>query len=148
MDSEQVHLATIADDKAADVKYEVDRSMNPRVSNIQAQVEAYNSRSIDFKTIMAIMVRCESRCVTYKLNTFVGQALAFSYEASFLSFNLPSAVLLDINAAIGPSTQYTWISTSWNLGTAVTQTIAGRCSDIFGRRNFFIGANLLGLIGK
>lgn len=74
-------------------------------------------------------------------------ALAFTYEAALLSYVLPVAILFTIDADIGPSGQINWIATAWSLATAVVQTIAGRCSDIFGRRNFTIAGNLFGLIG-
>jgi MFS family permease len=77
-----------------------------------------------------------------------GKALAVTYEALLFSFVLPAAILLTINKDIGPSAQITWIATSWTLAGAVMQTIAGRCSDIFGRRNFFITGNLVAVIGK
>ncbi|KAJ9614616.1 hypothetical protein H2200_002753 [Cladophialophora chaetospira] len=92
-------------------------------------MEAYQSRKLDFRTVMALL------------------ALAFSYEACLFSFVLPAAILLTINADVGPSAQITWVATSWSLAIAVVQTIAGRCSDIFGRRNFFIVGNSLGVIG-
>lgn len=76
------------------------------------------------------------------------QALAFTYEACLFSFVLPAAILLTINADVGPSTAITWTATAWSLAAAVITTVAGRCSDIFGRRNFFITGNVLGLIGE
>jgi len=57
---------------------------------------------------------------------FVLKALAVTYEALLFSFVLPAAVLLTINRDIGPSTQISWIATSWTLAGAVMQTIAGR----------------------
>ncbi|KAK5203332.1 hypothetical protein LTR41_010975 [Exophiala xenobiotica] len=74
-------------------------------------------------------------------------ALAFTYEACVFSFGLPVSVILTINRDIGPSPNFQWIATAWTLACAVTQTIAGRCSDIFGRRNFFLVGNLFGLVG-
>ncbi|KEF56795.1 uncharacterized protein A1O9_06985, partial [Exophiala aquamarina CBS 119918] len=73
---------------------------------------------------------------------------AVTYEALLFSFVLPAAVLLTINRDIGPSTQISWIATSWTLAGAVMQTVAGRCSDIFGRRKFFITGNILAVIGE
>jgi MFS family permease len=69
------------------------------------------------------------------------------YEAVILPFVLPAAVLLTINADIGPSTQINWAATAWPLGQAVVMTIAGSLSDICGRRNFALAGNLLGLLG-
>lgn len=76
------------------------------------------------------------------------KALAITYEALLFSFVLPAAILLTINNDIGPSAQITWIATGWTLASAVLQTIAGRCSDIFGRRNFFIAGNIIALAGE
>ncbi|KAK5051382.1 hypothetical protein LTR84_003034 [Exophiala bonariae] len=98
-------------------------------TDFQNEIYAYENRAVDLWTVLA--------CV----------ALAFSYEACLFSFVLPAAILLNINAAIGPSTRFNWIATAWSLAAAVVTTIAGRCSDIFGRRNFFICGNLVGLIG-
>ncbi|EXJ66722.1 uncharacterized protein A1O5_09917 [Cladophialophora psammophila CBS 110553] len=92
-------------------------------------IQVHESRSIDLRTILGLL------------------ALAVTYEACLFSFALPSAILLTINEDVGPSTDITWAATSWALASAVVMTIAGRCSDIFGRRNFFLTGNLLGVIG-
>ncbi|KIY03339.1 uncharacterized protein Z520_00030 [Fonsecaea multimorphosa CBS 102226] len=92
-------------------------------------IQDYESRSIDLRTILGLL------------------ALAVTYEACLFSFALPSAILLTINEDVGPSTNFTWAATSWALASAVVMTIAGRCSDIFGRRNFFLIGNLLGATG-
>lgn len=114
--------------------------------NIENEMGAPETGSIDFRTVMACVVREPDIKVTaWKLTNV--QALAFTYEACLFSFVLPSAILLTINADIGPSTQINWVATSWSLSSAVVTTIAGRCSDIFGRRSFFITGNLLGVIG-
>ncbi|KAK5047700.1 hypothetical protein LTR84_006365 [Exophiala bonariae] len=94
--------------------------------NVREQLEGIR---MNFRTILAIV------------------SLAVTYEALLFSFVLPAAILLTINKDIGPSAQITWIATSWTLASAVLQTIAGRCSDIFGRRNFFIAGNLIAVVG-
>jgi MFS family permease len=48
---------------------------------------------------------------------------------------------------IGPDPSYVWIALVWTLSAAVSYTLLGRLSDIFGRRWFFIGGNVLGFIG-
>ncbi|KIW33885.1 uncharacterized protein PV07_00700 [Cladophialophora immunda] len=93
------------------------------------EIHEFENRQIDFATIMAVV------------------SLAFSYEAHLLSFVLPVTILLTINADIGPSTSINWVATASSLSIAVIQTVAGSCSDIFGRRNFTILGNLLGLVG-
>ncbi|KAK7894811.1 hypothetical protein LTR67_005550 [Exophiala xenobiotica] len=108
---------------------EISKPPDERSTSLEAEIRAYENRKLDFRTIMAII------------------SLAFTYEASLLSFVLPAAVLLNIDNDIGPSNQLNWVATAWSLASAVTQTIAGRCSDIFGRRNFTLAGNLSSLIG-
>ncbi|OAL36154.1 hypothetical protein AYO20_04568 [Fonsecaea nubica] len=74
-------------------------------------------------------------------------ALALTYEAALFSFVVPSAVLLTINNDIGPSPDFTWISTTWSLSNAILQSIAGRFTDIFGRQYFLIAGSVLGFVG-
>lgn len=70
--------------------------------------------------------------------------MASSYNAYVFTLLIPPAILSLINAELGPSPSYTWITISWNLGGAILVTVGGRLSDIFGRRWFFIcGASFL-----
>lgn len=48
----------------------------------------------------------------------------------------------------GPSASIDWVALVWTLTVAVGYTLVGRLSDIFGRRYFFIGGAVLGLIGS
>ncbi|KFY78876.1 hypothetical protein V499_02051 [Pseudogymnoascus sp. VKM F-103] len=98
-------------------------------NDFDGEIATYENRKMDARTFLATV------------------SLAFTYEAGLLSFVLPTAILFSINADIGPSMQINWVATAWSLSSAVVQTIAGRCSDIFGRRNFTLAGNLLGLAG-
>ncbi|KAK5061085.1 hypothetical protein LTR84_007627 [Exophiala bonariae] len=93
------------------------------------EVQDYESRSIDLRTILGLL------------------ALGVTYEACVFSLTLPAAILLTINEGVGPSNNIAWAVTSWALASAVVMTIAGRCGDIFGRKNFFLVGNLLGAVG-
>ncbi|KIW14512.1 hypothetical protein PV08_07296 [Exophiala spinifera] len=111
------------------VHEEVAKTEKRDSSAIQAEAAAYEERKVDLRTILAIV------------------ALAVTYESVILSFVLPAAVLLTINADIGPSTQLNWAPTAWTLAQGVVMTIAGSLSDICGRRNFTLAGNTMGLIG-
>ncbi|KAI1614121.1 fungal trichothecene efflux pump [Exophiala viscosa] len=124
----------IIDSKAAEpgvaTAHEEKIDVNHREDSVgNDSLHAYETRSIDLRTVMGIL------------------ALAVTYEACLFSFALPAAILLTINEEIGPSSNIAWAATSWSLASAVVMTIAGRCSDIFGRRNFFVTGNLLGIVG-
>jgi hypothetical protein len=75
-------------------------------------------------------------------------SLCLSYNAYIFTLLIPSATLSFINADLGPDPKYTWITISWNLGGAIFITIAGRMSDIFGRRWFFISGAFILTIGS
>jgi MFS family permease len=57
-------------------------------------------------------------------------------------------VLGEINRDLGPDRSYIMISIAFTMSTAVGMTLVGRLSDLFGRRYFFLGANILSVIGS
>lgn len=59
-----------------------------------------------------------------------------------------AAVIGQINSDIGPDSNIFWVFTVYTLSTAVGLLLFGRLTDLFGRRWFFIGASLLGLVGS
>lgn len=60
---------------------------------------------------------------------------------------LPTNILSYINKDIGPSNYTAWVNIARTLALSFTYTILGRLSDLFGRRWFFIGGNIVALIG-
>ena len=57
-------------------------------------------------------------------------------------------ILNQINADIGPDPRYTWISLVYNAALAIFLAPLGRLTDIFGRRYFFIGGGVIGVVGS
>lgn len=76
------------------------------------------------------------------------QAMASAYNAYVFTLLIPPAVLSLINAELGPSPNFTWITISWSLGGAIFVTVGGRLSDLFGRRWFFIAGSATLVVGS
>lgn len=64
-----------------------------------------------------------------------------------MSLLIPSTTLSYINAELGPSPYYSWITIVWQLGGSIVVSISGRLSDIFGRRYFMITGSLISIAG-
>ena len=60
---------------------------------------------------------------------------------------IPASSVAYINADLGPSPNYPWINVTWSLGAAVTVSISGRLSDIFGRRYFMLCGAFVSFLG-
>ncbi|KAI5865780.1 trichothecene efflux pump [Durotheca rogersii] len=80
---------------------------------------------------------------------FLGAMTGFCLSAisAFIFLLLPTNVLTYINADIGPSPYIAWVNIARTLALSFTYTILGRLSDLFGRRWFFIGGNIVALVG-
>ncbi len=80
---------------------------------------------------------------------FVGSFIACGMNlcGSTGGFALVAPVIGSINEAVGPSTSIIWLALVYTICLAVGLTLVGRLSDLFGRRWFFIGGTLLGMIG-
>ncbi|WQF78906.1 Putative sugar transporter, major facilitator transporter Str1/Tri12, MFS transporter superfamily [Colletotrichum destructivum] len=80
---------------------------------------------------------------------FLGAMAGFCLSATsaYLFLILPTNVLTFINADIGPSPYISWVNIARTLSLSFTYTILGRLSDLFGRRWFFIGGNVVAFFG-
>ncbi|OTB01318.1 hypothetical protein M426DRAFT_323587 [Hypoxylon sp. CI-4A] len=80
---------------------------------------------------------------------FLGAVAGFCLSAisAFIFLLFPTNVLIYINQDIGPSPYIAWVNIARTLSLSFTYTILGRLSDLFGRRWFFIGGNVVALIG-
>ncbi|KAJ5543894.1 hypothetical protein N7494_005173 [Penicillium frequentans] len=85
----------------------------------------------------------------YRSRNFIGSLIATCLMAIslYLGYVLPVNSLAAINADLGPDPSYSMISTVFTLISGVAVLLVGRLGDIFGRRYFLIGGQLLGLIG-
>jgi MFS family permease len=79
--------------------------------------------------------------------TDLAQGFAFSAISAYLFLILPTNILTYINEDIGPSSYSSWFNIARTLALSFTYTIMGRLSDLFGRRWFFIGGNIIALLG-
>ncbi|KAJ0167262.1 putative MFS-type transporter C16A3.17c [Colletotrichum tanaceti] len=80
---------------------------------------------------------------------FLGAMAGFclSSTSAYLFLILPTNVLTFINADIGPSPYISWVNIARTLSLSFTYTVLGRLSDLFGRRWFFIGGNVVAFFG-
>lgn len=61
---------------------------------------------------------------------------------------LPTGILHHIGEALGDTQNILWIPGGWSVASAVSFSIAGRLSDIFGRRWVLISGQVLTLVGS
>lgn len=83
---------------------------------------------------------------------FIGTyaAATLGCSGAFATYLMPvtSLAILNTPALIGVSANSTWVALSWTLLSAVSFTLLGRLSDIFGRRWFFAGSTFSAVIGS
>ncbi|KAK7894311.1 hypothetical protein LTR67_006072 [Exophiala xenobiotica] len=82
----------------------------------------------------------------------IGKCMAIAgmqigYMAAVFCIQMVSAILTTINADIGPSTSFSWISTAQVVPVGVFGLLVGRLGDIYGRRYFILLGDVFGLIG-
>ncbi len=79
------------------------------------------------------------------IGTFAG--IAFSLTGTYFTFEAVAACLIAINQDIGPSPNYYLVTIVWTISQSIVFLLFGRNSDIFGRRNWALGANILSIVG-
>lgn len=80
---------------------------------------------------------------------FIGSmlAVALSLTCGVAAFGYAAPLLTQINAELGPDPMFVWVSLVYNVMLSVGLVLVGRLSDIFGRRYFFIGGQVIGVLG-
>ncbi|KAJ4357516.1 uncharacterized protein N0V89_002092 [Didymosphaeria variabile] len=80
---------------------------------------------------------------------FIGTVagLCLGQIAAYIFLILPTNVLTFIDEDIGPSKNLAWTNIARTLAESTMFLVSGRLSDLFGRRWFFIGGNVVCLIG-
>ncbi|KAF2814997.1 fungal trichothecene efflux pump [Mytilinidion resinicola] len=79
------------------------------------------------------------------LGTMAGLCLA--QMSAYIFLILPTNVLTYINEDIGPDKNIAWVNIGRTLAESAMFLVSGRLSDLFGRRYFFIGGNVVCFIG-
>lgn len=62
-------------------------------------------------------------------------------------FLIATSILVQMGTDLGNTTNIGWIVSGWSIASSVSFGLAGRLSDIFGRRYVIILGNLLAVIG-
>ncbi|KPM45406.1 hypothetical protein AK830_g1218 [Neonectria ditissima] len=86
----------------------------------------------------------------FKSPFFVGSmtGIGLGLMAGVAGFGYAAPILTIINNDIGPDENINWVALTYTLTSAVTLTIIGRVTDIFGRRWVFVGGAFLGIVGS
>lgn len=69
------------------------------------------------------------------------------FNAYIMTLLIPSTTLPEINRSLGPSSNYSWVTISWTLCASIVISVAGRLSDIFGRRYFMLAGAIIAIVG-
>lgn len=89
------------------------------------------------------------------MSAYIFLVLPINILTTHINPDIGKSLLLESNTACsqeltnaaGPSPYIAWYQVARTLSLSFTFTILGRLSDIFGRRWFFIGLNIVALVG-
>lgn len=76
---------------------------------------------------------------------FLGQSAVAPVSIGFL---VSSAILYQIGLRLNNTTEILWVVAGWSIASSVSFSLAGSLSDIFGRRNIMLAANVFCLVGS
>lgn len=77
------------------------------------------------------------------------QFMGISYVAAISSgLVMPAGIVAQIGTALGDMENIGWIPGGWGIASAMSFSVAGRLSDIFGRRYVLITGQVFTLIGS
>lgn len=63
-------------------------------------------------------------------------------------FLIATSILVQMGTDLGDTTDIGWIVSGWSIASSVAFGLAGRLSDIFGRRYVIVSGNLVALVGS
>jgi MFS family permease len=63
------------------------------------------------------------------------------------AFLMPTQILQQIGMALGDTENIAWIPGGWSIGAAVSFSVAGGLSDVFGRRWVLLSGQTIILVG-
>jgi MFS family permease len=63
------------------------------------------------------------------------------------AFLMPTQILQQIGMALGDTDNIAWIPGGWSIGAAVSFSVAGGLSDVFGRRWVLLSGQTIILVG-
>lgn len=127
-----------------------------RASNLNSDSHGQKDSSSDLETPAGPSAYTDGQSLTgekgrryYLSKNYIGSltAIGLAGMAGMGGFSLIAPILSYVDADIGPDKNLVWVSLSSNLTQAVMLTLAGRLSDLFGRRYFQIGGTALALVG-
>ncbi len=108
-----------------------------------------NAERPPLRTLLAVMVSYDSLDIPPGLLTeAVKQFLALSYVCPIgCGFFLISAILVPVGTELGDTQNIAWIVSGWSTASSVSFSIAGKVSDIFGRRWTILVGEVICIVG-
>ncbi|EED23098.1 efflux pump antibiotic resistance protein, putative [Talaromyces stipitatus ATCC 10500] len=119
---------------------------------VTARTKAEEAATQDGDRNAAVAVNNEDSDPPEKVSASTLMAVFFmglSYVAAIsCGLVMPAGIVSQIGTALGDMENIVWIPGGWGVASAVSFSIAGRLSDIFGRRYVLISGQALTLIGS